>query len=126
MGNHRIAPLCQVLLRHLAPGITDVGHTASGQDSSEGLSHKSPSKTKKQNNKELRVGIIKLCSAIFFSKVKTIKEMFLLIITTNNDNNMLIIISAHSLQFTKCFSYTTTSFTPHNLFFFHLFLLVGG
>ena len=44
MSNHRIAPLCQVLFRHLAPGITNVGHTASGQDSSESLSDKSPSK----------------------------------------------------------------------------------
>ena len=82
MSNHRIAPLCQVLFRHLAPGITNVGHTASGQDSSESLSDKSPSKTKKnKNNKELRVNIIKLCSAIFFQS-QTIKEIFVLIITS--------------------------------------------
>lgn len=58
---------------HLAPGITNVGHTASGHDSRKSLSDKTFLQ-KKISNKDLRRNII---IVLILSKAKTIKQIYL-------------------------------------------------
>lgn len=51
-----------MLSRHLAPRLTNVGHTATGLEARKGLSDRAASD---RTNEELRLDIVKQCSVIF-------------------------------------------------------------